>query len=331
MSLNQSLPSPNSRRNQDPSNRALPRGMTPDVGVNAGHAAVTLPQVCSFTGVPLCVLTGGTHAVPLYPNACTPTGLTTAELTFTENVVPGDVITWPAKDEAIRAKNGAYIANASYTVAGTIGTAPVELFCILDYATLTVAITFDQDVMPIGPSIGSRVALKTAGSVPFRTGEITDITGTVVTATVVFEDNALGDATATSNNLGTVLAGVIGGIPAQDFTAAGITTINDDAPPQVINSFKVSAGADYITYLVFSMPVSSLPATGNVQTSDDTTQYTNPAPASGVNGFTVQATTGNNIGPGAAPNTCTATVPVVESQSNATDNAPFIDYPCPTV
>lgn len=328
MSVSTSLPSPNSRRSTDPSNRPVPPDFAVEVTPDAGTAVVMMPLFGALVGVPQCRLTGGGHAVGLLPLTATQSGIGAVTLTFAEPVAGGDVLTWPEKDPAIRARNGSYVAPMSYTAAGTPATSPTAISAHYDASKPYLYITFDQDVTAPGPTIAGVILLQTTDGVTMTSVGIVSIGATeLIVEMTLNAPLALGNGTAYSAGLGAVVVGTAGGLPANDL--AGLAAPQDPYTVAPVLYDTVNIGGNKIR-MSWNVAVTDNGQTNALQYSDaGFNKFDNAAPTYVVSAVVTQADCTNALGASGVDSVVTVNPAVVTSPESGVDNDQYVDFPCP--
>lgn len=326
MSVSTSLPSPNSRRSTDPSNRPVPPDFAVEVTPDAGDAVILMPLFGALVGVPQCRLTGGGHAVGLLPLTATQSGIGAVTLHFAEPVAGGDVLTWPEKDPAIRARNGSYVAPMSYTAAGSPATNPIATSGSYDAATQQLTLTFDQDITAPGPTIAGIIFSQTTDGVTMISVGIISIVGpTIVISTTINPVLPFANGTSESSGLGAVIVGTAGGLPANELGSLATPQDAYTVAPLPLKAEDIGGGNILIYWNVTVTDNGTI--TSVFYTDAGFNTFSNAAPTSNSTATITKATCAVPGAPGPTPSVLNTDPAIVTSPESGVDNDPLVDFP----
>lgn len=324
---NTKLPSPNSRRNPDPSNKPQPTDITVHWAIDAGAAVCTLSGLGVLNAIPRCVLTGPTHTNPLYPITAEAMGAATVVLTFAETVEIDDLITWPARDPAIRSRFGGYVMPEAYPIGPGAGTSPVATASVFSQQDMRLTLTFDQDIVLTGGFPPAIILGQDSQEVTFQAISVYSVAGATLVLNCVWADTIVATGTVDSTNLGSAVAGLVGGIAATDFAGLAMTTTITPAAPIVIHAVHGlfdPAG----TTIYFNTKVDPGAGTNTVIFDDGANRFDNSAVGAGSTNSAVTYVTDNNIGASTNPATADIATGSAVGVVTAIDNIAATNVTC---
>lgn len=323
------LPSPNSRRKPDPSNKPLGPQVEMDISPDGGFAVCDLNQQVVINGTPRCQLSGSGHAAPLYPIGIAQNNLASFTLAFAEPVVDGDVITWPERDEAIRGRIGGYVAPLSYIAGPPVVLGPYPTSINYNASTNLLEVNFSETVEAGATSPAGLIRFRTTDGVTFTSEAIDSIIGTTVFFTAVWQSNMLMIATSTAVGIGAAIQAVGGGAPAQDWTAFEVTQTDGGATPFLVHA-EWNAAATRVS-LYWQMTVINNISGVNVRADDGINKRLGSHAGVQPNGALITVVCATIIGVSDTPNTTDVDAAAVVGLQSGNPNDAIVDYAMPTV